>query len=421
MTSNSTLLAFVFLCASAFAQASDADFEKLENKYPANAELRILKSRIAAAEYIASQMQSELQQRKERVLKKMAAQLFAEQAAKPNEMLAPLAPARDFYNASAAIFQIPVSLEVFDPCERTFLGQYYDLKITSLVDSTIAAAKALAVTDRDFEGLYDYALVVPLLHAANNEDVNIALFPKSMRTPDGLGNLSKSCLLHYGLPPRAMQFAKQAAGLVGKPFSEVEFYESAAKTARDSKPDVAADCLSRAVELLPENDADKIVALRLEAAQMWLDSGKYTLAAAEARKAFEAYPENLSAGRAIWLHYFALSKADDLDALLTGIDSAISDPRCAEYVVKLKYMKWYALRRKSPLSPACTAIENDLLEHHADDSIVAPIMLFRAQELMARQNYDQSRRLFADIVEKFPSTEAAARAKQNLSKLEARK
>jgi len=402
LTGNSTLLVFAFLCASAFAHASDADFGKLENKYPANVELRLVKSRISAAQYIAAQIQSELQQRKERVLKKMAGQLFAKDDAKPSEMLAPLTPAKDFYCASAAIFQPPVPMDAFDPCETTFLAQYYDLKITSFVDSTVEAAKALAVADRAFDGLYDYALVLPLLHASNDEDVDIALLPKSMCTADGLGKLSKSCLLHYGLPPRAMQFAKQAAKLSEEPFSQVEFYESAAKTARDSKPDVAADCLSRAVDLLSENDADRIVALRLEAAQMWLDSSKYMLAAAEARKASEAYPQNPSAGKAIWLHYFALSKADDMDALLSGIDSAISDPRCAEYIVKLKYMKWYALRRKSPVGSAA-AIENDLLENHADDPIVAPVMLFEAQDLMARQNYGQSRRLLASIVEKFPS------------------
>jgi tetratricopeptide (TPR) repeat protein len=441
LTGNSTILALAFLCASAFAQASNcanleqmleepdssraltsgyALFQKLEKKYPANAELRLLKSRIAAAEYIATQIQSELQQRKGRVLKKMAGQLFGEETDKPNEKLTPLTSAKDFYNASAAIFETPVPKDIFDSCEKTFLSQYYSLKIASLVDSTIEAAKALSITDRGFDGLYDYALVLPLLHASNDEDINIGLLPKSMRTVDGQGKLSESCLLHYGLPARSMEFAKQAANIAGTSFSEVEFYESATKIARDTKPDVAADCLSRAVELLPPDDADRIVALRLEAAQMWLDSDKYMLAAAEARKAFEAYPQNPSAGRAIWLHYFALSKADDLNSLLSTIDSAICDPRCVEYVVKLKYMKWYSLRCRRPTSPALTAIEKDLLENHADDPIVAPVMLFKAQDLMARQNYDQSRQLFAQIIEKFPTTRAAVEAKEKLSKLEAR-
>jgi TolA-binding protein len=394
-------------------------FEKLEKKYPANGELRLLRSRMAAAEYVAGQMEAELNKAKERELKSVAGELFADRGGN-EEQNAPIVPARDFYEASMQLFVAAAAMEDFGAEEKAFLWQYYSAKIKALVDSVANAGKALSITDEHFTGMYDYVLVLPLLHASEQTE-NVEMLPDWMRGDEHFSALSESCLLHYGLPFHSMIFARKSAQNKGGTFSEIEFYESAANRCGDSRPQTAAKCLDRAIDLLSPGETDKIMSLRLQAAQLWLDSGKYNEAAVEARKASETYPESTLAGKAIWLHYYALSKTDDTSGLLGPIDGAISDMRCAEYRAKLMYMKWYALRRKLATGPAVVTLENELLSEYGSDPIVAPIMLFKANDLMARQDYENGCELFSSIVEKFPSSEAAAQAAKMMTKLKGRR
>jgi TolA-binding protein len=85
------------------------------------------------------------------------------------------------------------------------------------------------------------------------------------------------------------------------------------------------------------------------------------------------------------------------------------------------YMKWYGLRRKLLTGAAAATLEDQLLSEYGGDPIVAPVMLFKANDLLARQNYEKSYELFSRIVEKFPSSEAAEQAKKMMAKLKGRR
>ena len=130
------------------------------------------------------------------------------------------------------------------------------------------------------------------------------------------------------------------------------------------------------------------------------------------------YHDHLHASRAIWLYYFALSKADKTDRILSTIDQALSDVRTEQYKLKLLYLKWWALRRKSADSPAVEALEYELIQNHGDDPIVAPILFSQATNRLTSQDYNGARTLLNQLIEKFPSTNASEQAKRMLQRLQ---
>ena len=62
-------------------------------------------------------------------------------------------------------------------------------------------------------------------------------------------------------------------------------------------------------------------------------------------------------------------------------------------------------------------LEAQLLNEYRADPMVAPILLSRASNALARQDYGQARTTLADLVERFPQTKAATQAQRMLDKL----
>jgi len=211
--------------------------------------------------------------------------------------------------------------------------------------------------------------------------------------------------------------AKKSAQIQERPFSELEFYRSVAKKCGKSHPHIAADCLHKAMDYVPDKEPDMAVVLQFEVVQLWLDSSNYALAAGQARKIFETYPNHNSSGKAIWLYYYALSRNNNTDEILVDIDKALDDKRCEVYKAKLMYIKWWALRRKRNQTARVAALEYELLKQYGNNPMVAPILLSRATDLLASQNYNGAYESLSQLVEKFPSTKAAAQAKRMLVKL----
>ncbi|HUW18897.1 MAG TPA: hypothetical protein VMW16_06305 [Sedimentisphaerales bacterium] len=399
----------------------DSIFARLVQKYRNDAGFRAYEAKLNAAEFLANQMQSQLKQATDKQLVSATQDLFNKQGTGSRQRSPTVAPAKSFYETSVKLFSNPITTGRLVSEEKAFLSQYYDLKLRLLTSVIAKAGQALAITEPSFRGTHDCVLVLPLLHVSDKQPVNIDVLPRWMRQPEQLDMFSDSCLLHFGLPFHAMMLAKKSAEIREKSFSELDFYKSAAQKCGKSSPHIGADCLVRAIDYVPDKDPNATVALQFDVVQLWLDSDNFIFAAGQAHKIFEAYPNHPAAGKAIWLYHYALSKSNNIDEILAHIDEALGDKRCEAYKSKLMYIKWWALHRKRDETARVAAIEYELLKLYADDPRVAPILLSRATDSLARQDYKGAKELLTQLVEKFPSSKAAEQAEQMLAKLKTTK
>ena len=398
------------------ALTGDTIFGGLAEKYGSDADFRALKSKLAAAEFLAAEMMAQLRKAKDSRMLLLAGDLFDEKKSGKKRALS-IAPAKSFYETSVKLFSNPVRMGHLTEEERVFLVGYYDLKLRGLTGQIAKAGQALVVAEPEFKSTHDYVLVLPLLHASEKEGVNIDVLPRWMREPEQLGIFSDSCLLHFGFSFQAMTVARECSGVRNEAFSELDFYKSAAKKCGRSRAHVAVDSLVKAMGCVGKEDVNATIGLHFEIVQVWLDSGNYALAAGRAREIFETYPERADSGKAIWLYYYALSRVNNTDEILAHIDEALEDSRCRTYRGKLMYIKWWALRSERDETGRVAAIEHELLEQYGDDPMVAPILLSRAVDLLARQDYSGAYAILTRLVDKFPLTKAAEQARRMVDKL----
>lgn len=394
-------------------------FAQLEQKYRGDAGFRAYKSKLNAAEFLAKQMQQQLKRATNERMLSVADELFNKNDATAGGNQVSVAPAKSFYETSARLFSRSVRIDNLTDEEKSFLAQYYNLKLRVLTSAIAKAGQALAIAEPSFKGTHDYVLVLPLLHVSDKRSVSVDVLPQWMRRPDELDIFVDSCLLHFGLPFHAMSLARQSAQLQNSSFSEPDFYRSAAKKCGTSRPHIAADCLHRAINHVKDKEPDEAVGLQFEVVQLWLDAKNYPLAASQAHNIFETYPKHKESGKAIWLYYYALSRSNNISQILVGIDKALDDRRCAAYKAKLMYVKWWALRRTRDQVARVAALEYELLKQYGDDPMVAPILLSRVTDSLAKQDYTDAYESLTELLRKFPSTSAAIQGKKMLGKLKA--
>lgn len=398
----------------------DSIFARQERKYAGDAGFIAFKSKLDAAEFLAGQMQQQLETATEKQMLTFADELFSSDHDGAQKRLLSVAPAKQFYETSVKLFSRPVRIENLKDVEQSFLVQYYNLRLRVFTSETAKAGQALAIAEPSFKGTHDYVLVLPLLHVSGDRPVNVKVLPDWMRKPDELNVFANSCLLHFGFPFHAMCLVKKSAQIRNASFSEVDYYRSAAKQCGISLSHIAADCLSRAIELAKDKDNDMSVTLEFELVQLWQDSKNYALAAGQAKKIFENHPKHKKAGKAVWLYYYSLSRNNNTGEILVDIDRALGDERCRAYKAKLMYVKWWALRRTRDQEARTAALEYELLKLYGDDPMVAPILLSRATDFMAKADYAGAYETMTELVRKFPSTRSAIEAKKMLVKIEAK-
>ncbi|MFC1676501.1 tol-pal system YbgF family protein [Planctomycetota bacterium] len=386
-------------------------------KYRNDAGFNALKSKLMAAEFLARQMESQLKMATNKNMQSIAKEFFNNEKAGIKNRTVSVAPAKSFYETSIKLFSRPIRIDRLDDDEKSFITQYYNMRLRALTSSITKAGQALVVTEPSFRGTHGYVLVLPLLHASKASSVNINVLPRWMQQPEQLDIFSNSCLLHFGFPFHAMTIAKESNRIQKKTFSEFDFYRSAANQYGKAYPHIAVDCLHKAIEYLSNNDSNTIIDLKFEIVQLWLDSDNYSLAAGQAHKIFETYPNHPESVRAIWLYYYALSRDNNTDQILASIDKALADERCKAYNAKLMYIKWWSLRRKRDRDATVAALEYELLKKHGNDSMIAPILLSRSTDLLAQQNYTAAHQSLTELLKKFPNSKAAAQAEKMLTKL----
>jgi len=396
-------------------QAGQKIFKQIERTYRADAGFGVLKSKMIAADFLANKMVTQLKKATSRQMFVVAGELFENKGKSKN--LLSVALAKSFYETSQQIFSKPVSISELEDQEKKFLAKFYDLKLRILTSKIAKAGQALAIAEPSFKGTYDYVLVLPLLHASETQPVNIDVLPRWMRKSSQLNIFADSCLLHYGFAYHAQSFARAAAQLDKKVFLQENFYKSAAKKCAKKLPHAEVDCLKRAIDSIDKEKTDERIALQFDIVQVWLDSDNFTLAAGEAKKIADNFGDHKRSGNAIWLYFYALSRASDARTILANIDTAIADSRYSDYRAKLTYLKWWALRRLGDKTAQIAALEHQLITDYGNDVMIAPIILSRATDLLAEQDYAGALVLLNQIQEKFPSTTAATQAKKIATKL----
>ena len=237
-------------------------FEQIERKYRADAGFGALKSKMMAADFLANQMVTQLKKATSRQMFAVAGELFENKGKSKNSLS--VVPAKTFYETSQQIFTKPVSIGELEDEEKRFLAKFYDLKLRILTSKIAKAGQALAIAEPSFKGTYDYVLVLPLLHASETRPVNIDVLPKWMRQSSQLDVFSDSCLLHYGFASHAQAFARAAAQLDSKDFSQEDFYISAAKKCAKQLPRIAVDCLKRAINSIDQEKTDESISKNSE-------------------------------------------------------------------------------------------------------------------------------------------------------------
>ena len=394
----------------------DKVLHELQQRYRGNAGFSTYMSKLAAAEFLARQMVSHLKRATRQQIFVVADELFAQ----PDQKRKPLAipPAKQFCDTSITIFSNPIRIDGLADIEKRFLAHYYNLKLRTFTSMIAKAGQALAIAEPRFRDAHNYVLVLPLLHTTARQAINIEVLPPWMRKHEQLRVFSDACLLHYGLPFQAMMLAKNSSEMRNAKFSELDFYKSAARRCGPSQANTAVECLEKAIESLSDTQPNTVIALQFDIVQQWWDAGNFTLAAGQAKKIYETYPNCKDYGKAVNLYYYALSRNNNANAILTDIDTAIKDMRCADYQAKLMYIKWWALRRDRKQGARIAAVEHELLRLYNNNPMIAPIMLSRSTDLLAQQDYVGAQQLLDQLMEKFPTSRAAKQARKMLDKLQ---
>jgi len=400
-------------------QVGDVLIKELENTHEKDEGFKTYKSKLMAAEVLAGQMIDALGEATSLQTSQMAEDLFLRDSNRVNtkkKLFSGLPPAKQFYDTSLSQFSSPITINNLADEEKVFLSQYYDHKLRTLTNNIANAGQALAIAEPTFKGTHNYTLVLSLLHVSESQPININVLPKWMQTPEQLKIVSDVCLLDFGLAFQAMAVAKEIPAISKEPFSEVEFYKSAAKKCGKERASIAVKCLQMAINITPEQKLDVIIDLNFDIVQLWLDSENFALAAGHAKKIMDSYPDHENYSKAVFLHYYALSRNNNANAIIADIDNSIKDKRCEAYCAKLLYIKWWALRRSSEQDASLIALEHEILKKYGENPIVAPILLSQATDCLARQDYGNARQVLGNLVDKFPASKAAVQAKEILAK-----
>lgn len=396
------------------ASVGDSIFQQMEQAYDGVEAFSVIRRKLTVAASLAQQMEDSLEKQRHAQIRN-ALDLFNHKNKRRKTSLPSVPPAKALYEQHYTLFSEPVTVGPLDTEAQDFLKQYYDLKLMLNTNAIANAGRSLAIIDPGFAGMHNYLLVLPLLHAVENTPLPVRMLPEWIRQPQQLERLSDSCLLHFDLPFQAMTFSKQSALITGKAFSELTFYRLAAEKCLRKRPRTTVECLHRAIDAVQAEDVNQVMTLRLELMQKCLDIGNHALAAMQARKLLETAQNDEKYSEFMWLYIYSLAQDKNIDRILSDIDSVIADTRCETYKAQLLYTKWWALRHKPEESARTAAVEHKILHQYADHPLAAQIMLYHAENFLSKHDPDAAYQLLTDILSRFPSTNAAAKAERILT------
>jgi len=325
-----------------------------------------------------------------------------------------LRPAHEVYWAHLGAFTVEPSTGHVRTDPRAFSQEYCELSMQDLI---LEIGRHVIVIDPNSSELVCQAMVLPLLHLQGRDEAWDRMEPfLRLFQPPMLDVMSMFALLQTERPDAAMAVARHRAKVTREVFSLTTWACNAADAcAANHRPDLADRILSRIAEDV--NDRDASAELRLKIANAYARCGDYAEAARISEGVLGDLPHTSPYGRVMAIHLGYLAKDDNVEQVVATTASAVDDPRCGPYLGQILYLRWWALRKTNHLDEAA-GIAQRLLDQYPNHSCVAPILLERATDALARQQYDRCRELLTRLTRDFAGTESAKRGSDILSRLQ---
>ena len=300
--------------------------------------------------------------------------------------------------------------------QATFLGRYYDLKVQ---DSIMNVARQVIVADPNSVESVCYAVVLPLLYLHGRDgtwdqvESVLAVF-----SPRQLDLLSKFSLLRAERPQASAQIARFEAKTAGQAFAIQGWAIAAADMCvAHHRPGLAEHSLCVAIDEVTNHNA--IAELRFKIADGYARCGDYSMAAQLCDRILADLPGTSLYGRIMVTLLGYLARDGGAEQVIARAESALQEPRCRPYLAQILYLRWWGLRKVNRLTEA-TEIAQQLMEQHGSNPCVAPVLLERATDALAHQEYDRCRELLTRLTEDFPGADSARLARDILSRLAGR-
>jgi tetratricopeptide (TPR) repeat protein len=324
-----------------------------------------------------------------------------------------LPPAREAYWTRLKLFAAARVSRGLSVQQVAFLDRYYDLHMQ---DEILAIGRQALVAHSGSSERLCYALVLPLLYLQGRQDAwdqETPLF--DLFTPQMLGVLSKFALLQAERPGAALAVARCQARRNNREFSPTQWASDAVDACTlNQRPDLAEQLVGL---VSAGTERQGVVAgLRLKVADSYARCGEYGPAAQACERICAELPATRWYGRIMVAYLGYLARDGKIEQVIATTESVLQDARCQPYRAQILYLRWWALRKSDRLEEA-SALAQQLLEQYADNPAVAPVLLERATDALARQKYDQCRELLTRLTREFPGTESARRAQDILTRL----
>lgn len=391
-------------------------FKALLQQKPQNSTLALLTQRLSVAEQISVLVISGLRPSQPKLLEGIPGMEDLglpppahENRATPTSL--PL-PAQDLYWTHLSAFSCELALDDLPMQQATFLGRYYDLQMQ---DSIMKISRQIVVADPNSSENACYAIVLPLLYLCGRDNAWGQIEPfLALFSPHQLDVLWRFSLLQAERPHASARIARYQAKMMGKDFSLVAWALDAADACvANHRPDLARQSLYTAID--DTTDRNEMEELRLRIAEGYDRCGDYATAARTCRQIADDLPDTPFYGRTMAMYFGYLAREAKTDQIVTETESALQDARCKSYLPQILYLRWWALCKVNRQDEA-VRIARRLLEQYPSNPCVAPVLLERATDAIARQQYDQCRELLMKLTKDFAGTESARRAKEILAR-----
>jgi tetratricopeptide (TPR) repeat protein len=400
-------------------ELGDSLFKALLEEKPENPALVLLAKRLSVAEQIRALVTTGVRPSQRELLEGIPG--MADLGLPPPasaDRAAPasfLPPARKVYWTRVEAFtDKPVSEGLSTP-QTAFCDRYYDLRMQDLI---MEVGRQVVMTDPNCSENVCHALVLPLLHLHGRDDDWEQMEPLlALFSPEMLDVLSRFVLLQIERCQAATAVAAYRARAMNKRFSPARWALDAADACvADRRPDLAEQLLRMVAATA--GDRDSVAQLQLRAAESYARCGDQDTAAQICERILADLPDISFYGRIKAMRLGYLAREDRVEQVIVETRSALQDPRCESYVAQVLYLRWWALRKTDRLEEAAQ-IAQRLLEQYPDSPCAAPVLLERATDALAHQEYDRCRELLTRLARDFAGSESAARARDILARLEA--
>jgi len=402
-------------------EIGDSLFERLVSKYPKNIGLRDLHRRLKVAHDLVELISKGLESRQKKSLEDIVSldilpeiPPIGKNEGDPGYLLP---PAEQLYWTYLESFLHKLNIQKVSAAESKFLLGYFDLKMQSWIKEIANIVTQLIITNPESSNLSYYSFVLPLLYLCEDDagwNKSESLFAQV--GSDNLDVISDFCLLRVDRPEVAFAIAKYKAKSQSKNFPVVDWTLAAStKCVENHRPDLAERLLTGVIDAL--DDKDRVVELRLKAAEGYGKCGDNATAAKNCRQIAKDFPDSLLYGKVMSSYFAYLAKQSKAEQILTEIDSALQSRQCQRYLPQLMYLKWWALRKTNQQILA-KKIGEQLIEDHGSSPCIAPVLLAHGTDALSNQQYEKCRKLLVQLTRNFPQTNSAKQAQKILVRLD---